>query len=69
MGKWKNRHDKPFDCKWTNDKVFALGLWIGKRYSRDSVHGTAGKSQVQGIILETPKTFTHWEGSSIQVMV
>ena len=26
MGKWKNRHDKPFNCKWTNDKVFALGL-------------------------------------------
>ena len=23
MGKWKNRHDKPFNCKWTNDKVFA----------------------------------------------
>ena len=28
MGKWKNRHDKPLDCKWTNDKVFALYLWI-----------------------------------------
>ena len=31
MGKWKNRHDKPFDCKWTNDEVFALGLWIGNK--------------------------------------
>ena len=31
MGKWKNRHDKPFDCKWTNDKVFTLGLWIGNK--------------------------------------
>ena len=31
MGKWKNRHDKPFDCKWTNDKVCALGLWIGNK--------------------------------------
>ena len=31
VGKWKNRHDKPFDCKWTNDKVFALGLWIGNK--------------------------------------
>ena len=30
IDKWKNRHDKPFECKWTNDKVFALGLWIGK---------------------------------------
>ena len=27
--KWRNRHDKPFDCKWTNDKVMALGLWVG----------------------------------------
>ena len=31
MGKWKNRHDKPFDCKWTNDKVFTLELWIGNK--------------------------------------
>ena len=31
MGKWKNRHDKPFDCKWTNDKVFTLRLWIGNK--------------------------------------
>ena len=31
MGKWKNRHDKPFDCKWTNDKVLTLGLWIGNK--------------------------------------
>ena len=29
IGKWSNRHDKPFDCKWTNDKVIALGLWVG----------------------------------------
>ena len=29
IGKWRNRHDKPFDCKWTNDKVMALGLWVG----------------------------------------
>ena len=27
----ENRHDKPFDCKWTNDKVFTLGLWIGNK--------------------------------------
>ena len=31
MDKWKNRHHKPFDCRWTNDKVFALGLWIGNK--------------------------------------
>ena len=31
MGKWKNRHDKSFDCKWTNDKVFTLGLWVGNK--------------------------------------
>ena len=31
IGKWKNRHDKPFDCKWTNDKVFPFGLWIGNK--------------------------------------
>ena len=31
MGKWKNRHDKPFDCKWTNDKVFTLELGIGNK--------------------------------------
>ena len=31
IGKLKNRYDKPFDCKWTNDKVFALGLWIGNK--------------------------------------
>ena len=24
IGKWKNRYDKPFDCKWTNDKIFAF---------------------------------------------
>ena len=29
IGKWRNRHDKPFDGKWTNDKVMALGLWVG----------------------------------------
>ena len=29
IGKWRNRHDKPFDCKWTNNKVMALGLWVG----------------------------------------
>ena len=23
------RHDKPFDCKWTNDKLMVLGLWVG----------------------------------------
>ena len=28
-GKWRNRHDKPFNCKWTNGKVMALGLWVG----------------------------------------
>ena len=22
-GKWKNRHDKPFDRKWTNDKFLS----------------------------------------------
>ena len=31
MGNWKNRHDKPFDCKWTNDKIFTLSLWIGNK--------------------------------------
>ena len=28
IGKWRNGHDKPFDCKWTNDEVMALGLWV-----------------------------------------
>ena len=37
MGKWKNRHDKRFDCKWTNDKVFALGLWIGNKDTAEIV--------------------------------
>ena len=37
MGKWKSRHDKHFDCKWTNDKVFALGLWIGNKDTADIV--------------------------------
>ena len=37
MGKWNNRHDKPFDCKWTNDKVFALGLWIGNKDTAEIV--------------------------------
>ena len=37
MGKWKNRHDKPFDCRWTNDKVFALGLWIGNKDTAEIV--------------------------------
>ena len=30
-GKWKNRHDKLFDCKRTNDKVFTSGLWTGNK--------------------------------------
>ena len=38
MGKWKNRHDKPFDCKWTNDNVFALGLWIGNKDTAEIVY-------------------------------
>ena len=38
MGKWKNTHDKPFDCKWTNDKVFALGLWIGNKDTAEIVY-------------------------------
>ena len=38
MGKWKNRHDKPFDCKWTNDKVFTLGLWIGNKDTAEIVY-------------------------------
>ena len=38
MGKWKNRHDKPFDCKWTNDKVFALGFWIGNKDTAEIVY-------------------------------
>ena len=38
MGKWKNRHDKPFDCKWTSDKVFALGLWIGNKDTAEIVY-------------------------------
>ena len=29
IGKWRNRHDKLFDCKWTNNKVMALGLRVG----------------------------------------
>ena len=37
MGKSKNRHDKPFDCKWTNDKAFALGLWIGNKDTAEIV--------------------------------
>ena len=37
MGKWKNKHDKPFDCKWTNDKIFALGLWIGNKDTAEIV--------------------------------
>ena len=37
MGKWKNRHDKPFDCKWTNDKVFTLGLRIGNKDTAEIV--------------------------------
>ena len=46
MGKWKNRHDKPFDCKWTNDKVFALGLWIGNKDTAEIVYvyRTAGNN-------------------------
>ena len=37
MAKWKNRHDKPFDCKWTNDKVFTLGLWIGNKETSEII--------------------------------
>ena len=37
MGKWKDRHYKPFDCKWTNDKVFTLGLWIGNKNTAEIV--------------------------------
>ena len=37
MGNWKNRHDKPFDWKWTNNKVFALGLWIGNKDTTEIV--------------------------------
>ena len=37
VGKWKNRHDKPFDCKWTDDKAFALGLWVGNKNTSEIV--------------------------------
>ena len=37
MGKWKNRHDKPFDCKSTNDKVFTLGFWIGNKETSEII--------------------------------
>ena len=37
MSKWKNRHCKPFDCRWTNDKVFALGLWIENKDTAEIV--------------------------------
>ena len=37
MGKWKNRHDRPFDCKWIHDKVFALGLWVGNKDTAEIV--------------------------------
>ena len=33
----KNRHDKPFVCRWTNDKVFALGLWVGNKDTAEIV--------------------------------
>ena len=37
MAKWKNRHDKPFDSKWTNDKVFTSGLWIGNKETSEII--------------------------------
>ena len=37
MGKWNNRHDKPFDCKRTNDKVFVSGWWIGNKGTAEIV--------------------------------
>ena len=37
MGKWRNRHDKSFDCKWTNGKVMALGLWVGNTHTSELI--------------------------------
>ena len=37
MGKWKNRHDKPFNCKSASDKVFALHLWIENKDTAEIV--------------------------------
>ena len=44
IGKWRNRHDKPFDCKRTNGNVMALGLWVGNRYIRTNIQRTNVKS-------------------------
>ena len=37
IGKWKSRHDKHFDCKWTNDKVFTSGLWTENKDTAEIV--------------------------------
>ena len=74
----KKRYDKPFDCRWTNDKVFALGLWIGNKDTAEIVFTEQlAKIKSKGTLelLETPKTLTYWQGTcseyfySIQIMV
>ena len=30
-GSWKGRQDRPYNCKWTSDKVKVLGIWLGNQ--------------------------------------
>ena len=66
MGKWKSRHDKPFDCRWTDDKVFAPGLWMGNKDTAEIVFmEQLAKIKSKEFLLETPKTLTYWPGVRI----
>ena len=56
MGKWKNRHHKPFDCKWTNDKVLTLGLWIGNKDTSEIIFtGQLAKIKSKGSLWKPRK--------------
>ena len=50
MGKWENRHDKPFNCKWKNYRVFASGLRIGNKDTVEIVFtGQLAKIKSKGL--------------------
>ena len=60
MGKWKNRHDKPFDLKWSDDKVFALGLWFGNK--------DTSEINFQEQLIKLKKQFLFWKPRRLSLL-
>ena len=59
-GSWKGRQDRPYNCKWTSDKVKVLGLWLDNQDTTRDIFNE--------LYTKTKLKLVFWKGRNISLI-